>query len=277
MDRAQSRLTREPLLTAEEEISLARRIAAGGKDGDRARDRLIMANMRMVVSIATRYKDHDMDLADAIQEGAIGLMEAARRFDPDKGNRFSTYATWWIRRAIGRAIDEKARTVRLPVYVGDQLRAIAKATESLKAQGIARPSAEELGRATGLTLKEIRTCLRASQPTVSIDAPAGDDPRADSIGAFLRDEETPAPEESALTIEQQAIVSDLIGTLPIREQYIIRQRMGFDGEVETLDDIGRAIGLTRERVRQLESEAMRRLKAPLCRDALAQYLRVSEC
>jgi RNA polymerase primary sigma factor len=244
-----------PLLTAAEETELAKRIERGDLE---AKERLINSNLRLVVSLAKKYPTYDLTLLDLIQEGIFGLVRAAEKFDWRKGYKFSTYATFWIRQAIQRGIENRARTIRIPSHVGIRQRKIAKAESDLKAKLGRDPSDEELARATGLKLAHLREAREASRTVVSLDRPIGEEEET-PLGAILPAEGATPEEEVAVSLEQDAL-RRAVDQLPDPQREVVRLRYGIDGEgPQHLAETGRRLGISADRVRQIESDALRQL------------------
>jgi RNA polymerase primary sigma factor len=248
-----------PLLTAAQEIDLAKRIEDGDED---AMQHFILANLRLVVNIAKKYQGRGFSLLDLIQEGNIGLMRAVQKFDWRRGFRFSTYATWWIRQAITRALAERSRTIRLPILMGQAITKVRDASERLTQRLGRDPSEEEVADELGVTVTELDEMLRSSAAPVSLETPVGED-ETDVLGDLLPDENAIAPEERAFerTLKEEANHA-LEETLSHRERLVLQLRFGLgDGQVYPLEKIGEQLGLTRERVRQIETRTLRRLAA----------------
>lgn len=266
-----NRLTRCSLLTPDEEIRLARRIALG--DGP-AKARLVESNMRLVVSIAKAYRSSGIPFEDLIQEGAIGLMTAAERFDPKRGYRFSTYATQWIRQAIGRAVDNKAKSIRLPAHVSESLRKLDKARAEMRREIGEDPTPEQLAQRTGISPRKVASLLNTTQEPISLDMPVGDEENT-SLGSLLYDKTSPDPQEELIEAEMRDEIDSILQTLDDREQLIMRKRFGFDGEdTYVLQQIGEELNISRERVRQIEAQALRKLRSAARRRKLREYLQV---
>jgi RNA polymerase primary sigma factor len=264
-----SRLTQAPLLTPEEEIVLTRAVQAGDKV---AKQRLIESNMRLVINIAKTYRNRSIPLEDLIQEGAIGLMQAAERFDPDKGFRFSTYATHWIRQAIGRAIDNKSKAIRLPAHVSQSLRRVEKERVRLSRELGQEPSPEQLAAAMGISAKKLITLLQSSQDLLSLDMSVGESGGM-TLGGLLKDDRNIDPESLVLSQEMIRELQRIMLELNDREQRVMRLRFRLDGaETPLQEDIAKEMKLSRERVRQIEVQAIKKLRALAQRRRLRDML-----
>ena len=255
---------RVPLLTPDEETELALKIQAGGPDGEKAKQRLSEANLRLVVSIAKRYVGRGMQFLDLIQEGNLGLIKAVEKFDHTKGFKFSTYATWWIRQAITRAIADQARTIRIPVHMVETINRMRQATNQLVYQNGHEPTPEELAKAMDMSVERVREIQRMAQEPASLESPVGEEEDS-SLGDFVADENAEAPGKAADRAMVAQQINQALKSLTPREEKVIRLRFGLDdGRPRTLEEVGRDFGVTRERVRQIEAKAIRKLHSRKC-------------
>jgi RNA polymerase primary sigma factor len=246
------------LLTAAEEVELAKRIERGDHS---AKQEMVEANLRLVVSIAKKYRNQGLPFLDLIQEGTIGLVRAAEKFDYRKGFKFSTYATWWIRQAVARALADKARTIRMPVHVVEKLNKIVRAERKLRAELGREPTAVEIGKDLDLTGDEVEHIRRSAQTPVSLEKPVGDEDESE-FGHFLTDANLPLPDEEAETTMRKETLAKILGTLSSRERQVLELRYGLDGQhPRTLDEVGRTFNVTRERIRQIENQSLKKLRA----------------
>ncbi len=294
-------MAKEPLLTAQEEISLAKRIEIGQKasdrlnrpsthmnangndrwvdmmrrlelDGQMAREHLGRANTRLVVSIAKRYMGQGLPFPDLIQEGNVGLMRAVDKYDYKRGNRFSTYATWWIRQAITRALAQKTRTIRIPLHMTERIRQMYRIAQDLEQTLGRRPTPEEIAEEMEMPAEAVRGMMDASQHAIALERPVGEDGDSE-FGDFIEDQDTPSPVDSATQHLLEETIEEVLAELTPRQSHILRLRFGLGGgEPHTLEEIANNFGLSRERIRQLEKEALRRLRHPRLAHSLRDYL-----
>jgi RNA polymerase primary sigma factor len=264
-----TRLTRQRLLTGEEEIELAARVQRGDRQ---AKDRLVEANMRLVINIAKNYHNPLVPFEDLVQEGAIGLMTAADRFDPAKGYRFSTYATHWIRQAISRAIDNKSKAIRIPAHVSESLRRLDRARVVLLREHGEEPTTETLAHYLGLSVRKVAALMAAAQEPVSLDMLAGDEENT-TLASLINDRDAANPQDAVLSAEMQRELDSLLAILTPRERDVMRKRLGFEEDsAQVLQEIGETLHISRERVRQIEMIALKKLKFAAKRRELYAYI-----
>jgi RNA polymerase primary sigma factor len=260
---------RVPLLTAEEEVALAKRMQAGDEE---AQKRLAEANLRLVVSIAKRYVGRGMLFLDLIQEGNLGLIKAVEKFDYTKGYKFSTYATWWIRQAITRAIADQARTIRIPVHMVETINKLIRVSRQLLQQLGREPIPEEIAKEMDITVERVREIMKIAQEPVSLETPIGEEEDS-HLGDFIEDQDAPAPADAASFMLLKEQLEEVLDTLTPREEKVLRLRFGLDdGRARTLEEVGQSFGVTRERIRQIEAKALRKLRHPSRSRKLKDFL-----
>ncbi|MBR2902020.1 MAG: RNA polymerase sigma factor RpoD [Clostridia bacterium] len=258
-----------PLLTAEEEIDLAQKMEAGDVE---AKQKLAEANLRLVVSIAKRHVGRGMQFLDLIQEGNLGLIKAVEKFDYRRGYKFSTYATWWIRQAITRAIADQARTIRIPVHMVETINKLVRVSRQLVQELGRDPSPEEIAKEMNMPVEKIREIMKMSQDPISLETPIGEEEDS-HLGDFIQDMDAPMPSDAAATMLLKEQISDVLKSLTPREEKVLRLRFGLDdGKARTLEEVGKEFNVTRERIRQIEAKALRKLRHPSRAKKLKDYL-----
>ena len=261
-----------PLLTADEEKELSRAMERGGEEGKAARERLINANLRLTVSIAKRYVGRGMLFLDLIQEGNLGLIKAVEKYDYSKGFKFSTYATWWIRQAITRAIADQARTIRIPVHMVETINKLIRVSRQLLQELGREPTPDEIAAEMKMPVERVREILKISQEPVSLETPIGEEEDS-HLGDFIQDENVPVPADAAAFTLLKEQLKEVLETLTEREQKVLRLRFGLDdGRARTLEEVGKEFNVTRERIRQIEAKALRKLRHPSRSKKLKDYL-----
>ena len=261
-----------PLLTADEEIEIAKKMLEGGPDAEAAKKKLAEANLRLVVSIAKRYVGRGMLFLDLIQEGKLSLIKTVEKFDYTKGFKFSTYATWWIRQAITRAIADQARTIRIPVHMVETINKLIRVSRQLLQEKGREPQPEEIAEAMGISVEKVREIVKIAQEPVSLETPIGEEEDS-HLGDFIQDDDAPPPAEAAsFTLMKEQLMS-VLDTLTPREKKVLSLRFGLeDGRQRTLEEVGQEFNVTRERIRQIEAKALRKLRHPSRSKKLKDYL-----
>jgi len=263
---------RIPLLSADQEIELARRIEMGGSDGAVAKRKLVQANLRLVVSIAKKYVGRGMLFLDLIQEGNLGLIRAAEKFDYERGYKFSTYATWWIRQAITRAIADQARTIRIPVHMVETINKLKKVTRKLAQDKGRKPTEEEIAESMEISVSKLREIVKVAQEPISLETPIGKEEDS-RLGDFIEDREAETPANSVTQELLREDIIEVMAGLSPRERDVLRLRFGLDdGRQRTLEEVGQLFGVTRERIRQIEAKALRKLRHPNRSRRLREYI-----